>query len=46
LAFGILFGAIGIAAALAFGLGSRNAAGQQVERWLQNIEMGSPKEKE
>lgn len=46
LAFGILFGAIGVAAALAFGLGSRNAAGRQVDRWLQNMEMSSPEEKE
>lgn len=36
LAFGILLGAIGIAAALAFGLGARDVAGRQVESWLQD----------
>jgi hypothetical protein len=35
LAFGILLGALGIAAALAFGLGSRDIAARQVEKWLQ-----------
>jgi hypothetical protein len=34
LAFGILLGAIGVAAALAFGLGAREVAGDQVERWV------------
>ncbi|GAB4579492.1 MAG: mechanosensitive ion channel [Anaerolineales bacterium] len=34
LAFGILLGAIGVAAALAFGLGSRDLAGREVENWL------------
>jgi len=34
LAFGILLGAIGISAALAFGLGSRDLAGREVENWL------------
>ena len=37
LAFGILIGAIGIAAALAFGLGSREIAGKQVEEWLKQM---------
>lgn len=46
LAFGILLGAIGIAAALAFGLGSREAAGRQVERWMKDVQMGSREEKE
>lgn len=36
LAFGILLGAIGVAAALAFGLGARDIAGQQVQKWLQD----------
>lgn len=34
IAFGVLFGAIGVAVALAFGLGSRDVAGRQVEKWL------------
>ena len=34
LAFGILLGAVGIAVALAFGLGARDIAGRQVEGWL------------
>ena len=34
LAFGILLGAIGVAAALAFGLGSRDVAGREVEKWV------------
>lgn len=34
LAFGILLGALGVAAALAFGLGSRDLAGREVEKWL------------
>ena len=37
LAFGIGLGAIGIAAALAFGLGSREIAGREVERLVKNI---------
>ena len=37
LAFGILLGAIGIAAAIAFGLGSREIAGREVQRLLNNI---------
>ncbi|MBW8012004.1 MAG: hypothetical protein FVQ83_12315 [Chloroflexi bacterium] len=45
LAFGILLGAIGIAAALAFGLGSREVAGRQVERWLDSMQMESTKKK-
>jgi hypothetical protein len=35
LAFGLTLGAIAVAAALAFGLGSREIAGQEVERMLQ-----------
>ncbi len=33
LAFGLLLGAVAVAAALAFGLGGRDAAARQVERW-------------
>ncbi|HET8647124.1 MAG TPA: mechanosensitive ion channel, partial [Vicinamibacteria bacterium] len=34
LAFGLLLGAIAVAVALAFGLGSREVAGREVERWV------------
>ncbi len=37
LAFGIMLGALGVAAALAFGLGSRDLAGREVERWLDGM---------
>ena len=37
LAFGILFGTIGIAAALAFGLGSRDIAAREVESLLKSL---------
>jgi hypothetical protein len=37
LAFGILLGTIGVAAALAFGLGSREIAGKQTEEWLKRM---------
>lgn len=40
LAFGLLLGAIAVAAALAFGLGGREAAGREVERWLQAAHSG------
>jgi len=34
MAFGLLLGAIAVAIALAFGLGSREIAAQKVEGWL------------
>lgn len=37
LAFGILLGAVGVALALAFGLGARDAAGREVEKWVQDL---------
>ena len=37
LAFGIMLGALGIAAALAFGLGSREVAGREVERFMNTL---------
>ena len=40
LAFGLLMGAIAVAAALAFGLGGRESAGRLVERWRQDLESG------
>ena len=40
LAFGIGLGAIGIAAALAFGLGSRDIAGREMERFVTSVRSG------
>jgi hypothetical protein len=37
LAFGILLGALAIAAALAFGLGGRDVAGREVERFVKSL---------
>lgn len=37
IAFGILFGAIALAAAIAFGLGGRETAGQLFEDWVQSV---------
>ncbi|MFH2131613.1 MAG: mechanosensitive ion channel [bacterium] len=37
MAFGILFGGIAVATALAFGLGGREIAGRQVGRWLDKV---------
>jgi hypothetical protein len=34
MAFGILLGAVAVALAIAFGIGSREIAGRQVEKWL------------
>jgi hypothetical protein len=41
LAFGLLMGALAIGAALAFGLGSREVAGEQVRRWVDSLERRS-----
>lgn len=38
LAFGLVLGAIALAAAVAFGLGARDAAGRQVEQWVTALE--------
>ncbi len=38
LAFGLVLGAIALAAAVAFGLGARDAAGRQVEHWVAALE--------
>ncbi|HEX2981495.1 MAG TPA: mechanosensitive ion channel [Anaerolineaceae bacterium] len=43
LAFGLLLGAVAIAAALAFGLGGRDVAASQLERWRDNIEVEAKK---
>jgi hypothetical protein len=37
LAFGLLLGAIAVAIALAFGLGGRDVAGEQVREWLSSF---------
>jgi hypothetical protein len=37
LGFGIILGAVAVAAALAFGLGARDLAARELERWLQSI---------
>ncbi|MFQ5921422.1 MAG: mechanosensitive ion channel [Anaerolineales bacterium] len=37
LAFGIVLGAIAVAAALAFGLGGRDVAAKEIERWLKSV---------
>lgn len=37
LAFGIVLGTVAVAAALAFGLGSREVAAKEVERWLNSV---------
>jgi hypothetical protein len=41
LAFGLLLGAIAVAIALAFGLGARDLAHQEVEGWLRGLRGGS-----
>lgn len=42
LAFGLLLGAIAVAAALAFGLGAREIAGRETERMLQRVRTAPP----
>lgn len=42
LAFGLLLGAIAVAAALAFGLGSRELAGREAERMLRDVRTNPP----
>jgi len=37
LAFGLTLGAIAVAFALSFGLGGRNAAGKEMERFFDNL---------
>lgn len=39
--FALLVGAVAVAAALAFGLGSRDTAGRLVQDWVQDIEAGT-----
>lgn len=40
LAFGLLLGAIAVAIALAFGLGGRDVAAQQIREWLDDFKRG------
>jgi hypothetical protein len=42
LAFGLLLGAIAVAIALAFGLGGRDVAGEQLREWLGNFKNRPP----
>ena len=42
LAFGLLLGSVAVAAALAFGLGARDIAGQHVEKWIGSLESLPP----
>lgn len=37
LAFGFLFGAIAVAVAIAFGLGGRDIAAREVEKWIESV---------
>lgn len=41
LAFGLLLGAVAVAAALAFGLGGRETAARQLERWRQQYQQAA-----
>jgi TRAP-type mannitol/chloroaromatic compound transport system permease small subunit len=41
LAFGILFGALALAAAIAIGVGSRDTAGRLVAEWVETVNAGS-----
>lgn len=40
LAFGLIFGAIAVAVGLSFGLGGREAAARQIERWSDTLNQG------
>ena len=42
LAFGLVLGAIAVAAALAFGLGGRETAGRELERWVNRAKSSEP----
>jgi hypothetical protein len=41
MAFGLVLGAVALAAAVAFGLGARDVAGRQVEQWVASLQSGS-----
>ncbi len=44
LAFGLTLGAVAVALALAFGLGARDAAADQVQKWRKRLNSGSGSE--
>jgi hypothetical protein len=44
LAFGLLLGAVAVAAALAFGLGGREVAARQLERWQQSLRVAQARQ--
>jgi hypothetical protein len=41
LAFGVLLGSVAVAAAVAFGLGGREVAAEQLREWLQMLKQRS-----
>jgi hypothetical protein len=45
LAFGLLLGAIAVAAALAFGFGGRDIAGRELEQWVQRLKARSMRDR-
>jgi hypothetical protein len=45
LAFGLLLGAIAVAAALAFGLGGREVAGRELQGWVQAAHSGEAEQR-
>jgi hypothetical protein len=45
LAFGLLLGAVAVAAALAFGLGGREVAGRQLQSWVQAAHSGEAEQR-
>jgi hypothetical protein len=42
LAFGLLLGAIAVAVALSFGLGGKEIAAREIEKWLQSMKSDKP----
>jgi hypothetical protein len=45
MAFALLFGAVAIAVAIAFGIGGRDFAAKRIEQWSQSIGTGQPERK-
>jgi hypothetical protein len=43
LAFGLIVGAIAVAIALAFGLGGRDVAADQLREWVSSFRQNSPR---
>jgi hypothetical protein len=44
MAFGLILGAAAVAAAIAFGMGGRDLARQELERWGENLRSRSSRE--